>query len=145
MYLEHVVALAGSVHSVGIVSELTALETVPPLEIPPAQLAIGEPQPDPGHTVGQPVNVQYLPQCKYYLPIVKISLKSLHRSSLFHPVADFSPFGISDHFPWYASLGSITFGWYDRYRRDMLRDSIQQYSECKVSRFFLRHRPDIAL
>ena len=93
-YLGHVVALADSVHSVGIVSELTVLETVPPLEIPPAQPEIAEPQPDPGHTVGQPVNVPYLPQCKYYLPIVQFSLKSLYFSSLFHPVADFSPFGI---------------------------------------------------
>ena len=58
-------ALADSVHSVGIMSELTTLETVPPQEAPAAQPAIAEPQIDPDLQIGQLVNVPYLPQCKY--------------------------------------------------------------------------------
>ena len=63
--LETHLALANSVHFVGIVSELTTLETVPPQEAPATQPAIAEPQIDPDLQVGQPVNVPYLPQCKY--------------------------------------------------------------------------------
>ena len=58
-------ALADSIHSVGIISELTTLETVPPQEAPAAQPPFAEPQIDPDLQIGQAVNVAYLPQCKY--------------------------------------------------------------------------------
>ena len=57
-------ALADSIHSVGIISELTTLETVPPQEAPAAQPPFAEPQIDPDLQIGQAVNVPYLPQCK---------------------------------------------------------------------------------
>ena len=53
-------------------------------------------------------------------------------SSPFYPVADSFPFGILDDFLWHSPLGNITLGWYDGYLRDMLRDSIQQYSELTI-------------
>ena len=128
-YLGRTLALADSVHSVGIVSELTTLQTVPPQEAPVVQPVAAEPQIDLELQIGQPVNVPYLPQCKYYLSILQFSLRIPHISSLLCPVADSFSYGVSDHYPWYASLGSITFGWYDHHMRDMLRDSIQQFSE----------------
>ena len=123
-----VLVLADSVHSVGIISELTTLQTVPPQEAPiPA--ASHAPQYQPEQQIEQTPNVPYLPQCKYYPSILQFSLRIPHISSLLRPVAYSFSYGVSDHYPWYASLGSITFGWYDRHMRDMLRDSIQQYSE----------------
>ena len=113
--------LADSVHSVGVVSELATLETVPPQAAPVTQEVNPELTPAP--------NVPYYPQCKYYPSILQFSLRIPHISSLPRPVADSFSYGVSDHYPWYASLGSITFGWYDRHMRDMLRDSIQQFSE----------------
>ena len=59
-------ALADSIHFVGIVSELTTLETLPPQEAPAAQPPFAEPQIDPDLQIGQAVNVPYLPECKYY-------------------------------------------------------------------------------
>ena len=81
--------LADSVHSVGIVSELTALETVPPQEAPAVQPAIAEPQIDPDLQIGQPVNVPYLPQCKYlsFQPFSSAQ-RSPHFSSLIYPDVD---------------------------------------------------------
>ena len=58
---------ADSVRSVGIVSELTTLETVAPLQAPPVKAGALETQPDLDYAVGQPANVPYLPQCKFRL------------------------------------------------------------------------------
>ena len=82
-------ALADSVHSVGIMSELTTLETVPPQEARAAQPAIAEPQIDPNLQIGQSVNVPYLPQCTV-LPDFQFSPRFLHFPSLIHPDADSS-------------------------------------------------------
>ena len=57
--------LADSVHSVGVVSELTTLQTVQPQEAPEAQAAAPEPQFQPDQPLGQAPNVPYLPQCKF--------------------------------------------------------------------------------
>ena len=80
--------LADSVHSVGVISELTTLQTVPPQAAPVVQPAIAEPQVDPGNQLDQEVNVPYLPQCKYYPSSLQFSLRIPHTSSLLRPVAD---------------------------------------------------------
>ena len=138
-------ALADSIHSVGIVSELTTLETLPPQEAQAAQPQFAEPQIDPDQ-IGQAVNVPYLPECKDYpsrysvqptIPSIS-HLRSIQQLTL--------PIGVLDHFPWYASLGSITFEWYDRYLRDLLRDSIQQFNESAIFIFSsLGRRPDTTI
>ena len=96
-YLGRTLALADSVHSVGIVSELTTLQTVPPQEVPVVQPVAAEPQVDPELQVGQPVNVPYLPQCKYYPSTLQFSLRIPHISSSLRPVADSFSYGVSDH------------------------------------------------
>ena len=134
-------ALADTIHSVGIVSELTTLETLPPQEAPAAQPPFAEPQIDPDLQIGQAVNVPYLPECKYYPSRYSVH-DPFNFSSPFHPAADSSNWCFRS-LSWYASLGSITFGWYDRYLRDLLRDSIQQFSESAISVFSsLGRRPD---
>ena len=74
-----------------------------------------------------------------------LSLQSLLFSPPIHSDADsFRHCLDQDHYPWYAPVGNLTFGWYDRHMRDMLRESIQQFSELIPFYFLLvlRYRPD---
>ena len=80
------------------------------MQIPENQAGTSEAQLDPDYSAGQSnVSVPYLPQCKYRFQF-SIPASSHLFFIVVRPDIDSFPFRISDHFPWDASLGSITFG-----------------------------------
>ena len=127
-----IVTLADSIHSVGVVSGLTTLETVPPLPVIetiittpvlPSGLDSLTVQSSSGAVPDSNASFPHHPQCKrLFSNYLKSALSHLLLIVVVQGFDSF--FSCLDNFPCNTALGSVSVSWYNQYLRDILRESI---------------------